>query len=265
PPYDTSKVGPDPSAPSRSLYNTPDCKPDFTNQSCQPSVDDIHQNGYGDCYLLAPLSSLAQKHPDEIKNMIHDNGNGTFTVTFPHQKDNGLTNVWGLFGDRYHDVTVTVSDRDLPSNAVNASDGPNPQAGAPKWPEVIEAAYAKAHGGYDKIGNGGYPDQAMEGITGHGADNYSAADGAGKIEQALKDGKIVTVSTPESDGGQGSYDTNPHQLIGGHAYTVTGVVTVNGKEFAELRNPWGFDQPQKIPLDELAHDGSINGVQIGDP
>lgn len=264
PPYDTSKVGPDPSAPNRSLYNTPDGKADFTNAKGQPGVNDINQNGYGDCYFLSSIASLAQSHPDEIKNMIQDNGNGTFTVTFPHQKDNGLTNMWGVFGDRYHDVKVTVSDSDLPSNAVNADGVPSGQSGAPKWPEVLEAAFAKAHGGYDAIGNGGYPDKAMTQITGEPAHAYSPADGAGKIAQALKDGKMVTVSTPESVGGQDTLDKNPHGLVGGHAYTVTGVVTQNGKTFVELRNPWGFDQPQRISLDDLAKDGSINGVQIGD-
>jgi len=264
PPYDTKKLGPDASAPNRSLYNTPDGKPDFTNQKGQPSVNDLNQNGYGDCYFLASIASLAQSHPGDIKSMIQDNGNGTFTVTFPHQKDNGITNAWGLFGDRYHDVKVTVSDKDLPSNAVNADGAPSGEKGTPKWPEVLEAAYAKTHGGYDAIGKGGDPAKAMEQITGKPAHGYSAGDGAGKIEQALKDGKMVTVSTPEKVGGQDTYDKNAHKLIGGHAYTVTGIVTENGKQFVELRNPWGFDQPERISLDDLAKDGSIDGVQIGD-
>lgn len=259
-PYDTSKVGPDTSAPNRSLYNV-NGKPDFSNNG-MPCIDDVKQEGYGDCYFDASIAALAQKHPDQIKNMIHDNGNGTFTVTFPHQKDNGAGNLWGLFGDSYHDVKVTVSDKDLPSNATNAGDG------NAKWPEVLEAAYAKVNGGYSKIGNGGNPTSAMTTLTGKSADYYSPSDGAGKIEQALKDGKMVTVLTPKSDGDQAGAEngTNPHSLVGEHAYTVTGVTKgPDGKTYVELRNPWGADQPQKISLDQLAHDGSINEVEIGEP
>lgn len=258
-PYDTSKVGPDTTAPNRSLYNV-NGKPDFSNNG-MPCMNDVKQEGYGDCYFDASIAALAQKHPDQIKNMIHDNGNGTFTVTFPHQKDNGVGNVWGLFGDSYHDVKITVSDKDLPSNATNAGNG------NAKWPEVLEAAYAKLNGGYNKIGNGGNPTSAMSALTGKDNNYYSPSDGAGKIEQALKDGKMVTVLTPKSDGDQAGAEngTNPHSLVGEHAYTVTGVTKgPDGKTYVELRNPWGMDQPQRISLDQLAHDGSINEVEIGD-
>jgi Calpain family cysteine protease len=259
-PYDTSKVGPDTTAPSRSLYNV-NGKADFSNKG-MPSINDVKQEGYGDCYFDSSIASLVQKHPEQIKNMIHDNGNGTFTVTFPHQKDNGAGNLWGLFGDSYHDVKVTVSDKDMPANATNAG------AGNAKWPEVLEAAYAKLNGGYSKIGNGGNPTNAMNTLTGKGADYYSPSDGAGKIQQALKAGKMVTVLTPDADGDQAGAEngTNPHGLVGEHAYTVTGVTKgADGKTYVQLRNPWGFDQPQKISLDQLAHDGSINEVEIGNP
>lgn len=258
-PFDTSKVKPDPTAPSRSLYNI-NGKADFSNKG-MPSINDVKQEGYGDCYFDSSIASLAQNHPDQIKNMIHDNGNGTFTVTFPHQKDNGAGNLWGLFGDSYHDVKITVSDKDMPADATNAG------AGNAKWPEVLEAAYAKLKGGYSAIGNGGNPTTAMEALTGKNANYYSPSDGAGKIQQALKDGKLVTIATPESDGGQAGAEngTNPHSLVGGHAYTVTGVSKgPDGKTYVTLRNPWGMDQPQKISLDQLAHDGSIAEVEIGD-
>ena len=257
-PAQDPKIGPDTTAPNRSLYNDNSGNPDFSNNS-QPQPSDVKQEGYGDCYFDSSLAALAQQHPDQIKNLIHDNGNGTFTVTFPHQKDNGAGNLWGLFGDDYHDVKITVSDKDLPKNATNAGDT------NPKWPEVLEAAYAKLRGGYDKIGNGGNPTDAMNALTGKSADYYSPKDGAGKIQQALKDGKLVTILTPKSDGDQAGMEAgkNPHGLVGEHAYTVTGVCTgPDGKQYVELRNPWGFDDPQNIPLDQLS-DGSVAEVEIG--
>ena len=46
------------------------------------------------------MGEMALKDPNPIRTLIHDNGNGTYTVTL-HQKDNGLPNFWGLFGNDY--------------------------------------------------------------------------------------------------------------------------------------------------------------------
>jgi len=44
--------------------------------------NDIRQGGYGSCGLLATLHSIAQQDPSVIQDMIQDNGDGTYTVTF---------------------------------------------------------------------------------------------------------------------------------------------------------------------------------------
>ena len=51
----------------------------------------IKQGSIGNCYFMAALASLAASNPRAIKNMIKDNGDGTYTVTFPGAKNEPIT------------------------------------------------------------------------------------------------------------------------------------------------------------------------------
>lgn len=51
--------------------------PLFTHE---PSINDIHQKYLGDCYLEAALGSLVSEHPERVKELMKDNGDGTVTV-----------------------------------------------------------------------------------------------------------------------------------------------------------------------------------------
>jgi len=234
----------------------------------EPSLNDIHQGGYGDCGFLASLGALAQNDPSAIKNMIHDNGNGTYTVTF-HVQNNDFCDLWG-YGNSYTTKQVTISANDISLAHDNGKQV--------IWPAVVEAAYAKMHDtkifghnldiscldikGLDindlDISNvGSWPQPVLENLTGHDAQSYNPlvfliVEGAG-LKSQFDSGKLITVSTPESDGTQDGYDKslNPYGLIAGHAYTVTNVYMKNGQEYVSLNNPWGFDQPQDIPLSAL--------------
>lgn len=53
--------------------------PLFTHR---PNIKDIAQGGLGDCYLLAGLISVVNQNPEEIMNIMKDNGDGTVTVCF---------------------------------------------------------------------------------------------------------------------------------------------------------------------------------------
>lgn len=51
----------------------------------------IQQGIMGDCYLLASIAAVAQMTPETIKNMVVDNQDGTYTVTFPGDKNEPQT------------------------------------------------------------------------------------------------------------------------------------------------------------------------------
>lgn len=87
---------------------------DVWKDEIQPSG--VQQRAWGDCFFMAGLASLASndRGRELIRNMIQDNGNGTYTVTFP--------------GDKSHPVTVDAQDIDRVSDA-----------GA-SWARVMEAA-----------------------------------------------------------------------------------------------------------------------------
>lgn len=53
--------------------------------------DAIKQGMIGDCYFEAALASLAATRPQDIQRMIKDNGDGTYTVTFPGDTDEPIT------------------------------------------------------------------------------------------------------------------------------------------------------------------------------
>ncbi len=54
-------------------------RPLFTHR---PNIRDIEQGQLGDCYLLAGLTAVVERNPEEIMKIMRDNGDGTVTVRF---------------------------------------------------------------------------------------------------------------------------------------------------------------------------------------
>ncbi|MHB8654120.1 MAG: tetratricopeptide repeat protein [Terriglobia bacterium] len=50
------------------------------------SPESVRQGGLGSCYFHSTVAALAQSNPQLLKNMITDNGNGTYTVQFQDGK-----------------------------------------------------------------------------------------------------------------------------------------------------------------------------------
>ncbi len=53
-----------------------------------PVWDDIDQGAVGTCYFLARLAALAKTHPQHIRDMVTELGDGTFVVQFLNQDGN---------------------------------------------------------------------------------------------------------------------------------------------------------------------------------
>ena len=204
-----------------------------------PQYTDINQGDDGDCYFLAGLMTEAQQDPSLIENMIHNNGNNTYTVDFHvNGKDdfvtvnNQMPNIHGNGG--YPDGT----------NMLFAS-SPNSI-----WVSLVEKAYAQLMSQtgattYAGVGN---------------IDSYSAIDGGDSNGLAAVTGQAVTElnigtttanATVQSDLNQIQTAFNTHEgvmlgtnntqidndFISGHMFAVTGVNAAAGT--VTLSNPWG--------------------------
>jgi hypothetical protein len=172
-------------------------------------------------------------------------------------------------------------DADLPVDSTGSTTPYYAGLGAENstWVALLEKAWTFFRSGansYDSI-NGGPPRQAFNafGMT-DGGNMLAANDGSktlDNIQEALKQGKIVTISTPNSAVPAG------YAVVQNHAYLVERVNTFKifrpgpggifaGGSYVELavsvtlRNPWGFDG---AGADANAADGlvTVTAAQLG--
>lgn len=245
------------------------------------SLNDINQAGLGDCYLMATLGAVAMQDPQAIKNMIRENEDGTFTVTFKER-------IYGTNPPEYSDKPITVSP-DFPGfldgwGHAQAADA-NGKGQKEIWPLVIEKAYAELRGGYDVLDKGARPVDMMEAITGRPAkvepdrDDFSNAGVGspiglynvvnktfGDLADDLRKGKAVVFSTPaERKDANGMVIPNeplPFDLVHSHSYVVESAYQdAQGKQWLKLYNPWGNTQPAPVPYDAI-YKGSAFSITV---
>ena len=224
-------------------------------------LSDVNQRGVGDCFMLSVLADVAQIKPDIIRSMIKPGAAGVYTVTF-YRRHDFFGSLFAMVSgaDPFEPVEVTV-DSNFGSNTANSGPG-QAQVGNQHevWVQVVEKAFAKLNGGYDKITHGGYPDAAMETVTGKPAGSKPLARvTVADLQSALASRRPVVMSTIKSKAADNSV---PNGMVGAHAYVLTSIqVTPNGQAVVLLKNPWGSFDPPPIPFGQL--DQSVGWVQIG--
>ena len=201
--------------------------------------DAIQQGLIGDCYFEAGLASLAKQNPTAIKNMIKDNHDGTYTVTFPGNPDDP--------------IKVTA-----PTEAERGTYNSGSPNGT--WASVIEkayGAYCQEHfwrrspfnlgGGYTPAegGDGGGRGSGLELLTGHNVDTHmlmidSQSDVRNYLSRAFSSNPPKAVMTGINGGLPFQGDNTAGGFPRGHMYSIT-AFDANGPDggTVTIRNPWG--------------------------
>lgn len=187
----------------------------------RPDPSSIQQGFEGDCWYLAPLSTL---QPEQIERMITAREDGQFEVRFPG-----------------HPEPVVVGPPTDGERSFLAS-------GNGIWVNVMETAARQVMEGRGQDMNGDWPGHAMElfsGVTpGHvdmlgGRTAYGGVDGRDSatvgtiLERAFADGRSVVAS---ADNIPAEMQNSPLP-IGDHVWGVTGYDSESGT--VTVRNPWG--------------------------
>lgn len=218
----------------------------FPNGVASVRPDNIRQGMIGDCYFLAAVASEARTPAgrQRLHDMIHDNGNGTYNVTFPGRSA----------------VTVNApTDAELATYSSAGPDG--------TWLAILEKGYAQSENNgaifpstnpYDEIGDGNTLSAGIEAITGHSTDTddtaFTSVDTLRtKLSDAMAHGRTVTAGINEYPWSSGRESNGLPQ---GHAYTVLGYDRATDR--VTLRNPWGHGEP--VDANGRAADGNDDGT-----
>ncbi len=225
------------------------------------NFDDVVQGSIANCYMVGAFSAVAQANPDTIKNAIKENADGTYTVRFFEKSYNGPAKA----------VEITV-DGDLPQSSMGSARYGKAREGSELWVGVLEKAYAQWKGGYETIGNGGYPGEVITALTGqstsYSSNKYTDANTLfTNIQKGATSHKPMTAPTHGKDSGVDYAGTGVYAW---HVYTVLGATEEAGTKYVQLRNPWGSSEPGsdgkndgifKMKLDDFAK--LYQGVDIG--
>ena len=207
------------------------------------SPSDVRQGGVGDCTLQASLASLARTVRGKafIRRHVTETPDG-FSVSVFRKSASGA----------YEPTTVHVPKGCLASHGfAHAVDA----GGASEvWPRVFEQAMLRANGGVP-VAN---MPEAMSILTGRPAKDIPTTSEhlRGVLARGFAKGNVQVLSTT----GRLATDIENPKLKAGHAYTLVGVEahayrTADGSYSVEevyvLRNPWGYDQPPPLTLEQV--------------
>lgn len=218
----------------------------------EPSIEDVKQGSLANCYFASAVASIAHSDPEALKDMIQKNDDGTYTVTFKKR------NAYGQVRDQKvrvdGDLYVSYGEKPL----YGSSNGPERGAeNIEMWFPILEKAYAALHeNSYDEIGNGGSPSKVFSSILGRNTSYRRLKESNSQyifedIQRSLAKGRPVTATTYGKDSAEA--DRYPGtRLYPWHTYSVMGVEEKNGKQFVQLRNPWGSTEP--------GYDGKDDGI-----
>ncbi|MGD9682929.1 MAG: C2 family cysteine protease [Candidatus Obscuribacterales bacterium] len=203
-------------------------------ESIRPEA--VEQGNVGDCFFMSATLSLASKNPQAIKDMIRENNDGTYTVTFPGAPDRPIT-------------------IDKPTPAETAIYGASTEHGI--WPAVLEKAFGEYRHRYEyqrsftylnrADGSIARPELPQDFAGGLGADNsmgIEAVTGKPVSEVELGSGGCPDTIRRIAQGHE------PATLVNGrHEYGVIGYDKASDSLL--IKDPNYRDRLIKIPVKDL--------------
>lgn len=190
--------------------------------------NDIQQGSLGDCYFLSSLAALAEK-PERIKQM------------FLHRKRNP-EGVYGMSLCKNGTARPVFVDEMIPTREGRIAY--SRAHGQEMWVVVLEKAWAKLHGSYERI-EAGDSVNTIRDLIGAPGDSYNmrqADEFEGlweKIQKADQRDWIISCSIDDRDE-QETARLTELGLVPGHAYTCLRVAVLDdGTQLLRIRNPWG--------------------------
>ena len=201
--------------------------------------NDVEQGSLGDCYFVAQLAAQAKTNPGRIKDLIKDNGDGTYTVSL-FLKDPAKP--WQR---QKKDIVVDGQFPHSGGSVAYAKPGDRGEQGPELWVMLIEKAFAKHTGSFEGIRGSKTKDgDVFAMMSGEASSSFSPA-GVGedkmleRLAKAVAEGKAVSFGAKNKDSldEKGQAEAKEAGVVLNHAYALEGV-DQKGKTVS-LRNPWG--------------------------
>ncbi|TNE50665.1 MAG: hypothetical protein EP343_07315 [Deltaproteobacteria bacterium] len=215
---------------------------------------DVKQGSLGNCYFCAAAAAVAHVHPEVIENMMTDNGDGTYTVTFNVETppDSGT----------YEPQSVTVDGELYVSHGNNPTYGGSTTNSGNRetmemWFPILEKAFSQLNNGSYQNIESGWSHKAMMMLTGatvndeHFLPNKNLDDLFASLMEAQENGWPGSAVTYTKNSSEGSRYSGS-RIYADHAYSVLGAKEENGQRYVQLRNPWGNSEP--------GNDGKNDGI-----
>ena len=194
--------------------------------------DDIQQGSLGDCWFLSAVSGLAGRNEAILDLYVKDETSkgGHYAAWF-----------WSALRG-WEEVIVDDRVPFLGERPMYATSDEKHEI----WPSVIEKAYAKFQGGYDKI-EGGLCNDAFVNMTGGVGEFIQFSNEVGTAESLWETLKLYHAERYMlASGSHGTDDNevNEEGVVDGHAYTILDVRELDGYRLLNVRNPHGTNEWQ---------------------
>jgi hypothetical protein len=138
---------------------------------------DVQQTTLGDCYFLASLAAVAAVNPGAIRRLIHSRPDASYDVMLysaplMHSDVRSYQASWRQLTTRPSEWHTVVTPA-FPENVAQPGDR-SPTRGEELWVMLLERAFARLRGGYERIAGGAAGD-SLTAITGRIADSWETA------------------------------------------------------------------------------------------